>query len=151
MCGIPVSECQEYLGVEIGRKADPQRVATGKLYSRANLLIAQNSDLKKCCVSVKNVCIYSYGSIYCIENELSVSSKLRQAHRYMTKLVHSDWPVYADLDGPNIRSRRLYSVFELDSLEVIHHKRRNNFLIKAASHSNFLIRAIIGNLERITV
>jgi len=151
VCGIPVTECHEYLGVEIGRKANTQNAATIKLYSRANLLIAQNSDLKKCCLSVKNVCIYSYGSVYCLENELSVCSKLRQAHRYMTKLVHSDWSNYADLDGPNIRSRRLYTVFDLDSLEVIHRKRRNTFLINAASHCNHLIRSIIGNLERITV
>ena len=150
VCGIPVTECHEYLGVEIGRKANPQNAAACKLYSRANTLISQNRNLKKCSISVKNVCIYSYGSIYCIENELNVSSKLRQAHRYMTKLVHADWPNFADLDGPNIRSRRLYTVFEIDSLEVIHRKRRNTFLINAASHSNFLIRTIIGNLERIT-
>ena len=150
VCGIPVTECHEYLGVEIGRKANPQNAAACKLYSRANTLISQNRNLKKCSISVKNVCIYSYGSIYCTENDLNVSSKLRQAHRYMTKLVHADWPNFADLDGPNIRSRRLYTVFEIDSLEVIHRKRRNTFLINAASHSNFLIRTIIGDLERIT-
>ena len=81
---------------------------------------------------------------------LSVDAPLRQAHRYMTKLVHCDWPQYADLNGPNIRSRRLYSVHNLDSLEVIHRKRRNTFLLKASAHSNCLISDIIGNLERIT-
>ena len=86
--GIPTTECHEYLGVEIGLKADQQKVAAGKLYSRANKLIAQNGELKKCSTRVKNVCIKSYGSVYCIENELSVTSKLRQAHRYMVKLVH---------------------------------------------------------------
>ena len=100
---------------------------------------------------MKNDRIYCYGTVYCLENELSVCSKLRQAHRYMTKLVHSDWSNYADLDGPNIRSRQLYTVFEIDSLEVIHRKRRNTFLINAESHCNHLIRTIIGNLDRITV
>ena len=120
--GIPVTECYEYLGVEIGRKADQQKAATGKLYARANKLIAQNGELKKCSTEVKNVCIKSYGTVYCIENELTVTSKLRQAHRYMVKLVHTNWRDYADLEGPNIRSRRLYSVFGIDSLEVIHRR-----------------------------
>ena len=88
--GIPVTECQEYLGVEIGRKANPQNAATCKLYSRANLLIAQNTNVNKCSIEVKNVCIYTYGTVYCLENELFVTPKLRQAHRYLTKLAHSD-------------------------------------------------------------
>ena len=46
---------------------------------------------------------------------------------------------------------RLYTVFGLDSLEVIHRRRRNMFLIKAASHSNTIVSAIIGNEPRITV
>lgn len=151
VCGIPVTECREYLGVEIGRKADPQKAATGKLYARANKLIAQNGELQKCNVYVKNVCVYTYGTVYCLENELSVSSKLRQAHRYMVKLVHPSWVNFADLDGPNIRSRFLYTVFYLDSLEVIHRRLRNNFLIKASTHTNCIIRNVIGNLNRITV
>jgi len=151
VCGIPVTECREYLGVEIGRKADPQKAATGKLYARANKLIAQNGELQKCNVYVKNVCVYTYGTVYCLENELSVSSKLRQAHRYMVKLVHPSWVNFADLDGPNIRSRFLYTVFCLDSLEVIHRRLRNNFLIKASTHTNCIIRNVIGNLNRITV
>ena len=36
--GIPVTECYEYLGVEIGRKADQQKAATCKLYTQANKL-----------------------------------------------------------------------------------------------------------------
>ena len=148
--GIRVSECREYLGVEIGRKSNTQKAATGKLYGRANKLIAQNRELQKCSIPVKNVCIYSYGTVYSIENELSVTSQLRQAHRYMVQRVHINWRQFADLDGPNIRSRRLYTVFEIDSLEVIHRKRRNNFLIKASSHANSIIRNIIGNLDRIT-
>ena len=148
--GIRVSECREYLGVEIGRKSNTQKAATGKLYGRANKLIAQNRELQKCSIPVKNVCIYSYGTVYSIENELSVTSQLRQAHRYMVQRVHLNWRQFADLDGPNIRSRRLYTVFEIDSLEVIHRKRRNNFLIKASSHANSIIRNIIGNLDRIT-
>ena len=150
VCGIRVSECREYLGVEIGRKSNTQKVATGKLYSRANKLIAQNRELQKCCVSVKNACIYSYGSVYSIENELNVTPKLRQAHRYMVKLVHHNWTMFADLDGPNIRSRQLYTVFHIDSLEVIHRKLRNNFLIKSSCHANKIIRNVIGNLDRIT-
>ena len=133
------------------RLPDPQGVATAKMYRNTNILLTQNRQLKKCCISVKNVCIYSYGNIYCLENMLSVSSRLRQSHRYMTKLVHTNWTDYADLDGPNIRSRQLYTVFQLDSLEVIHRRRRNVFLIKAASHENAIIRGVIGNHDRITV
>ena len=150
VCGIPTTECHEYLGVEIGRKADSQKRCVTQLYSNSNKLFVQNKCLHKCSISVKNMCISSYGNVYCLENELSISSKLRNAHRYMTKSVHTSWPHYADLDGPNIRSRRLYSVFQLDSLEVIHRRRRNYFLIKASTHENKLIADIIGNLPRIT-
>lgn len=66
-------------------------------------------------------------------------------------LVHDDWRQFSDLDGPNIRSRRLYSVYELDSIEVIHRRRRNNFLLKASTHKNKLIAEVIGAIERITV
>ena len=150
VCNIPTGDFYTYLGFDIGRASNPQRVATAKLYKNANVLFAQNSDLKKCSIAVKNVCIYSYGNVYGIENLLCVDAPLRQAHRYMTKHVHCDWAQYADLNGPNIRSRRLYSVYNLDSLEVIHRKRRNTFLLKASVHSNCLIADVIGNVNRIT-
>ena len=151
VCGIPTALSYTYLGFDVGRGANPQKVAAAKLYMSTNVLFAQNADLKMCSNIVKNVCINSYGNVYAIENMLTVNSQLRQSHRYMTKLVHCDWPRYADLDGPNIRSRRLYTAFQLDSLEVIHRRRRNNFLLKAAIHSNCIIREIIGNLDTITV
>ena len=150
VCNIPVAECHDYLGVEIGRQANPQRSAAARLYRNTNLLLAHNRELRKCSTAVKNVCINSYGNVYCLENLSYVTSEVRKAHRYMTKRVHTDWTTFADLDGPNIRSRRLYSVFELDSIEVLHRRRRNNFLLKAASHSNKLIRYILGGLDRIT-
>ena len=150
VCGIPIAECHDYLGVEVGRKANPQKSASAKLYLNSNLLLAQNSKLRQCSHAVKNVCINSYGNVYCLENLLSVSSEVRNAHRYMTRLVHTNWREFADLEGPNIRSRTLYSVFQLDSIEVLHWQRRNSFLLKSASHSNSLIRCIIGGLERIT-
>ena len=65
--------------------------------------------------------------------------------------VHDDWRQFADLDGPNIRSRRLYTVYELDSIEVIHRRRRNNFLLSSSTHKNKLIAGVIGAIERITV
>lgn len=151
VCNIPTAESYTYLGFNVGRAANPQKVAAAKLYANTNVLFAQNCDLMKCSIIVKNVCIYSYGNVYGIENMLSVNSQLRQSHRYMTKLVHCDWPQFADLDGPNIRSRRLYTTFGLDSLEVIHRRRRNNFLLKSCVHENAIIREIIGNLPTITV
>ena len=151
LCGIPTSECQTYLGVDIGRAADQEKTAAASLYKNANVLLSQNSELHRCSVEVKNVSIYCYGNVYCVENFLTVGPKLRQAHRYLTKSVHTDWRVFADLEGPNITSRRLYTTYYLDSLEVIHRKRRNTFLIAAESHTNSLISSIIGNLERITV
>lgn len=150
VCGIPTSSCQQYLGVEIGKSADPQKQAASKLYCNTNLLLVQNRELKMCNSYVKNSVISSYGNVYCIENLTTVSSKVRNAHRYLTKAVYTDWIFYADLDGPNIRSRTLYVTNGLDSLEVIHRRRRNNFLIRSASHSNSLIANIIGNLPRIT-
>jgi len=123
---IPVSECQTYLGIDIGRGAKPQDVATANLYKSANINLSQNYELHKCSISVKNYSIYCYGNVYCIETYLSVNSRLRQAHRYLTKSFHTDWNRIADLDGPNITSR-LYTSFGLDSLEVVHRRRRNNF------------------------
>ena len=151
MCNIETSECQLYLGVEIGRQAEQQKRAAGKLYCNANKLFLQNKHLNKCSNEVKNVCINSYGNVYSLENELQMSSKLRQAHRYMTMSVHKNWRQFADLDGPNIRSRLLYTIFNLDSIEVLHRRRRNNFLIQAACHENHLISGVIGILPRITV
>ena len=151
MCNIETSECQLYLGVEIGRQAEQQKRAAGKLYCNANKLFLQNKHLNKCSNEVKNVCINSYGNVYSLENELQMSSKLRQAHRYMTMSVHKNWRQFADLDGPNIRSRLLYTIFNLDSIEVLHRRRRNNFLIQAARHKNHLISGVIGILPRITV
>ena len=148
---IPTTECHTYLGVEIGRSAAPQKAAASQLYANANILLRQNTELHKCSLSVKNVSIYCYGNIYSIENFISVDSALRQSHRYLTQSVHTDWRIYADLDGPNIRSRRLYTVYDLDSLEVIHRRRRNTFLIKASAHYNTLISTVIGNQTRITV
>ena len=149
--GIPTSECQEYLGVQIGRAADQQLFAASKLYSKANVMLVQNKELHRCSLSVKNIAINAYGSIYSLENLTDVDSRLRQAHRYITRAVHTDWRQYADLPGPNIRNRRLYSAYGLDSLAEIHRKRRNNFLIKAEYSDNAYIKHIIGDLPRITV
>ena len=151
VCGIPTSYCQRYLGVDIGPDADPTKTAATKLFANTNMLLKQNRELKKCSIIVKNVCINSYGNVYALENMLSVSSVIRNAHRYLTMSVHSNWRNFADLEGPNIRSRRLYTVFELDSLEVLHRRRQNKFLLKAASHQNSLISSVIGILDRITV
>ena len=150
MCNIPVTECATYLGVEIGRKANQERVSASQLYVNTNILFAQNTELHKCCTAVKNVSINCYGNVYSIENFLRVGSRIREAHRYMTKSVHTGWRAFADLNGVNIRSRTLYTTFNVDSLEVVHRRRRNNFLISCSEHENDLISSIIGNLERIT-
>ena len=149
--GIPTSECQEYLGVQIGRGADQLRFSASKLYTKTNVMLAQNKELHRCSLSVKNIAINAYGSIYSLENMEDIDSRLRQAHRYLTRAVHTDWRQYADLPGPNIRNRRLYSAYDLESLAEIHRKRRNNFLIKAESSENSYIRNIIGDLPKITV
>jgi len=148
---IPVSNCCNYLGVEIGRAASPQRSAATKLYTKANVMLVQNKELSQCSLRVKNLSVVTYGSVYAVETFLSVESHLRQAHRYVTRAAHKDWRLFADLPGPNIRSRRLYSVYGLDSLPEIHRRRRNNFLIKAESSPNDFIRLVIASLPRITV
>ena len=80
------------------------------------LLLQQNRELHQCSRAVKNLSINSYGTVlYALETFPTVCSYLRQAHRYLTRCVHTDWYQSADLPGPNIRSRRLYTV---DSLEV---------------------------------
>ena len=100
---------------------------------------------------MKNLSINSYGTVYALETFPAVCSYLRQAQRYLTRCVHTDWYQYADLPGPNIRSRRLYTVYGVDSLEVQHRRRRNIFLINAESSSNDLIRQVIGCQPKITV
>ena len=135
----------------IGRQSDQYRHSASKLYVKTHVLLKQNSNLHRCSLAVKNLVINTYGTVYGLETFIEVNSCLRQAHRYLTRAVHVDWRQYADLPGPNIRNRRLYSVYGIDSLEVLHRKRRNNFLIKAESSKNELIRFVIGNLPRITV
>ena len=149
--GIPTTECQEYLGVQIGRGADQQRFSSSKLYSKTNVMLLQNKELHKCSLNVKNVAINAYGSVYAIENFPAVDSRLRQAHRYLTRAVHTDWRRFADLPGPNIRNRRLYSAYCLSSLAEIHRIRRNNFLLKAECSENSYIKYIIGDLPKITI
>ena len=150
VCNVPTSESQTYLGVLIGRRSDPQRHAASKLYCKTHTLLQQNRDLHKCSLLVKNLSIASYGSVYSLENFLTVNSFLRQAHRYLTRSVHTDWVQYSDLPGPNIRSRTLYTVFDVDSLEVQHRRRRNNFLIRAESSVNKIVKVLISSLPRIT-
>ena len=125
---IPVTECATYFGVSIiGRAADQQKNAGSQLYTSTNILLAQNHELHKCSTSVKNVSIYCYSNVYSIVNFLSVKQKLRAAERYMTKSVHTDWRRYADLEGPNIRSRTHYTSFQVDSLEVFTGDIKTNF------------------------
>ena len=113
-------------------------------------MIAQNKDLKLCNNQGKNVAINTYGNVYAIETFTSIDSKLRAAHRYITRSAHSDWRQFADLPGPKITNRRLYSVYQLSSLSEIHRLRRNNFLISAESSPNKIIKNVIGNAQRIT-
>ena len=103
-----------------------------------------------CNSQVKNIAINTYGNVYAIETFTSCDSKLRAAHRYITRAAHSDWRQYSDLPGPNISSRRLYSAYNLNSIPEIHRWGRNKFLISAESSPNKFIREIIGNAPRIT-
>ena len=147
---IPVTECIEYLGVMIGRGAKPQDTAAASLYCKANVMLSQNKELHNCSAHIKNLAVTTYGSVYALETFTAVGPRLRKAHRYVTRAVHTDWRTFVDLPGPNIRSRRLYTVYGLDSMEVLHRRRRNNFLIKAESSANEIIRLVIGSLPRIT-
>ncbi len=135
----------------VGRRSDASKFCATKLYTKTNILIRENKELSKCSLAVKNTVVNSYGNIFALETFSEVDSRLRQAHRYLTQTVHSDWRSFADLPGPNIRSRRLYTVYDLDSLEVLHRRRRNNFLITAESSENSIIRGVIGCLPKITV
>ena len=92
-----------------------------------------------------------YDNVYSVENMISGGPKVRNGQRYLTKSVRSDWVQYADLHGPNIRSRTLYVLNNIDSLEVIHRRQRNNFLIKSSAHEIVLICNVIGCLPIITV
>ena len=151
VCGLPTTECYKYLGVKIGRDAEPQRDAAAKLFCKTNIMLKQNKELHSCSRDVKNIVINAYGNVYSLETMTCVSSTLRNAHRYLTRAVHTDWAQYADLPGPNIRSRRLYTAYGIASLPEQHRKRRNVFLIKAESFDNRIIREVIGNIPRITV
>ena len=148
---IPTAESYIYLGVEIGRAAKPQLKAAASLYSKSNIMMSQNKELHLCSNEVKNNAINTYGNVYAIETFTKVESKLRAAHRHMTRATHTGWRQFADLPGPNITNHRLYTAFHLSSLSEIHRHRRNNFLISAESSPNRIIRNIIGNLPRITV
>ena len=151
VCNIPTEEQHVYLGVMIGRCANQARESASMLYKNTNIMFSQNKCLQKCSTHVKNIAINAYGSIYSLENMTEVPSYVRAAHRYMTRRVHSDWRQFADLPGPNITSRKLYTIYSLDSVEVVHRRSRNKFLLKAELSSNSLIRDFIGNLPKITV
>ena len=84
-------QCHVYLGVRIGRKCNSQQVAASNLYSKANLMIGQNSDLSKLLQFRQSMGIRSYGCVFALENMLEVSPKLRAAHRYITWVAHRRW------------------------------------------------------------
>ena len=86
-------------------------------------MIKENKQLQECNVAVKNVAISAYGSVYAIENFVSIDSKLCAAHRYLTCAAHTDWRLYVDLPGPAIRNRRLYTIYDIETILVIHRRR----------------------------
>ena len=86
--------------------------------------------------------------MYSVENILTVPSNLRAAYRYLTKRIHTDGRQYADLTGPNIRSQQLYTVYGIDSIEVIHSRGRNNFSLRAETSDNLKIRKLTGRLKK---
>ena len=77
--------------MDIGPDADPTKTAATKLFANTNMLLKQNRELKKCSIIVKNVCINSYGNVYALENMLSPSSVIHNAHRYLAMSVYSNW------------------------------------------------------------
>ena len=57
--GIPTANSIEYLGVMIGRAADPSKFSASSLYSKTNLMLQQNKELHRCSRDIKNLAIAS--------------------------------------------------------------------------------------------
>ena len=53
---IPVAESHDYLGVPVGRKADPFKTSATKLYTKTNIMIKENKELGRCSIYVKKHC-----------------------------------------------------------------------------------------------
>ena len=66
----------------------------------------------------ENICIYSYGNVYSIENMLCTSPCLCKAHLYLTMSlhIHNEWRQFANFDVPNIRSRTLNTTNTVSTL-----------------------------------
>ena len=84
VCNTPAMQRHVYLSVQIGRNAKPQQAAATNLCSKANLVIAQNSDLSNCCNYVKNMTIRSYGFVFHVRSFTKTSCHTSLHHKGCT-------------------------------------------------------------------
>jgi len=146
---IPSVDKVSYLGSTISQNLDDEVVRANKsLYTRTNLLFKQNVNIRYCKPDIKNIVLNSFGNVYAIETFAKLSSKMTNAHRFMTKTLFPEFRRYLDINNKDIRSRTLYKIVcpNSNSLPEIHRLRRNKFIIKAKSSGNPFIRDIIGNI-----
>ena len=97
-------------------------------------MIKQNTNLRLCARAIKNQVLNAYGGLYAIESFDKITSKMRAAHRYMTKnLFQTEWWQFADLTNNlgwmDITSRTLYAGMGLRSLPETHRWMKNNFIL----------------------
>ena len=152
--GISTKPSSKYLGVWLNDeyKEDARLIRT--LYSRANNLFRQNTNIKLCSHKTKQMLVNAYGSLYGSEGNLSVSSRVRGAHRYLAKSIFcKEWLKFADLNNDNgwldIRSRTLYCNLRIRPPQENHRILRNYLVIKSKSSENQVVRIILVNAKTI--
>ena len=152
--GISTKPSSKYLGVWLNDECKEDARLIRTLYSRANNLFRQNTNIKLFSHQTKVMLVNAYGSLYGSEGSLSVSSRVRGAHRYLAKSIFcKEWLKFADLNNDNgwldIRSRTLYCNLRIRSPQENHRILRNYLVIKSKSSENQVVRLILGNAKTI--
>ena len=149
---IPTAKSAKYLGAYINDDIKEEARVVRCLYTRTNSIFRQNSNLRLCSMAIKTQVLNAYGGVYAIESFIKITSKMRAAHRLLTKnIFRTEWKEIADLNNNHgwvdIKSRTLYAGMRLRSLPETHRWMKNSFIIKSRSSSDSIIRNILGSID----
>ena len=59
------------------------------LYTRTNLLFKQNDTVRYCNNNIRKIMLSAFGNIYGIETFEHITTRMTNAHRYLTKSLFS--------------------------------------------------------------
>ena len=147
---IPTTDATRYLGAQIAKfqklqdREEDSRCCR-QIYTATNLILSHYKHIKYLDSSAKNALISAFGVPYGIELRPEVSSKMRRAHRFMTKKFYPRSFFIKDANNYDISSTMLYGeIAQCQSLTERGRVMRDKYLNNAKNSGNLLIRSLIG-------